>query len=148
MVVKGTATFFFASAQDAALLADLVAGFHLLVVAFVILGLLLTLLGWLRRWEATREPWFRFSHAAVMTYIAGTALSGKLCFLTYLEGHLRREAGLHGQEGSFIGRLLHDILFVEADQGLLTTIYVLIFALELSSLHFWRPRLKSRRAAE
>jgi len=42
--------------------ADSVLFIHVLVVAFVVLGLVVTLIGGVAKWAWVRNPWFRLTH--------------------------------------------------------------------------------------
>ena len=128
-----------------AFFADLVTTVHLAIVAFMILGLPLILVGGACKWAWVRNPWFRITHLGIMGYIVFNALRGELCFLTHLEHDLREKAG-QSMEGardySFIGRLFHDILFVEMPQEDLHRIYFAFGALVLIATLFVRPRFR------
>ena len=126
--------------MNPALLADLVAAVHLAIVVFMIAGQAAILAGWALGWAWIRSRWLRLVHLAIMGYIAFNALRGELCFLTHVEFDLRREGGQQGAEGSFVGQLLHDILFVDLDQGVLNGIYLAFFAVVLVCLVGAPPR--------
>ncbi|MDF1798543.1 MAG: DUF2784 domain-containing protein [Planctomycetota bacterium] len=107
-----------------ALLADLLVGLHLAVVVLVVAIPILAIAGRLRAWSWTRNPWLRFGHLAVIAYIVVNAAQGELCFLTLWEGDLRQAAGQTADEVSFIGGLLHDILFLDVPQATLDRYYL------------------------
>ncbi|MEZ6004502.1 MAG: DUF2784 domain-containing protein [Planctomycetota bacterium] len=132
--------------MNAALWADVIAAVHLLIVVFILAGQLLVLLGWPLGWGWIRNPWFRFTHLAIMIYIVQNAIRGEFCFLTHWEWNLREKAGQQGAEGSFIGKLLSDILFVDVDQAVLDRWYLAFFALVL--LGFWRVPPRVRKPAK
>jgi len=129
--------------MNPALLADFVSGVHLAIVGFILLGQACVLLGWPLRWNWVRNPWFRFAHLAVMIYVVQNVIRGRLCWLTIWEENLRRQAGQEGSEGSFFGRLLSDILFVQIDHQLLHGMYLAFFAVVL--LGFWAVPVRWRR---
>ena len=89
--------------MNSALLADLIAAVHLSIVAFIVGGQLLVVIGWPLGFQWIRNAWFRFTHLAIMLYIVQNAVRGELCFLTHWEWDLREKAGQTGEEGSFIG---------------------------------------------
>ena len=73
-------------------LADLVLTFHVLLVAFIVLGLVLILMGWLKHWAWVRNRRFRSLHLAAIGVVAaargdqaraskavGTAFSLRAC---------------------------------------------------------------------
>lgn len=131
--------------MNPALLADVVAAVHLAIVVFVLAVPFAALAGGLLRWRWVRSPLLRLVHLGIMLYIALNALRNELCFLTHIEFDLRREAGQQGAEGSFVGQVLHDVLFVDVDQALLNGIYLGFFALVVLTLVLVPPR---RRGAD
>jgi len=115
-----------------ALLADLVVAVHLAAVAFVVLMPVAVLFGAWRGQAWVRRLWPRIVHLVVVGYIVFNAIRGELCFLTYWEYDLRSAAGQTDPEDvSFIGRLLHDILFLDVEQEVLDRWYIGFGALVL-----------------
>ena len=103
------------------------------------------LLGW--RW--VRNLPLRLVHALIMGYIVVDAVLGKLCFLTLWEESLRRAAGQESlHDISFVGRMLHEILFVEVDQSILNGIYIAVGVLVLAGWLFVPPRRQDKSAAK
>src|SRR5262245_29774886 len=95
-------------------LADLVVAVHLAYVAYVVIGLLVILIGIGFRWSWVRNPWFRFSHLAMIVVVAAEAILRFPCPLTTWENDLTRLAGGTPDEGrTFIGRLLHNTMFFD-----------------------------------
>ena len=133
-----------------ALLADVIVTLHFLVVLFMILGFLGICVGWPLGWRWIRNPWFRGLHLGIMVYIVFNALRGELCFLTHWESAARERAGQSEPgEASFIGRLFHELTFVEVSQDWLSRIYYVVGALFLVQCLFVRPRgFRSRGARE
>ena len=127
--------------MNPALLADGIVVVHLAIVLFVILGLVSVIVGGFLGWSWVRNPWFRLAHLGLISFVAiqGAGL-GQLCPLTIWENELRREAGESGYSGSFVGRLCHDLLFVDVRQETLNWIYVAFALLVLATLVFVRPR--------
>ncbi len=127
--------------MNPALLADLIVAVHLAIVLFVILGLFCIVLGGFLRWGWVRNPFFRLAHLGLITFVAvqGAGL-GQLCPLTVWENELRREAGEGGYAGSFVGRLCHEVLFVDVRQETLNWVYVAFALLVLATLLWVRPR--------
>lgn len=82
-------------------LADLVVGLHLLFVAFVVLGGLLTL-----RWP--RVAWI---HVPAALWGIAVEYAGWICPLTPLENWLRRQAGQAGYPGGFVEHYLLPLLY-------------------------------------
>jgi hypothetical protein len=120
------------------LLSDAIAVFHLAYAAFVALGLAAILLGWLRGWSWVRNFWFRIIHLAMIAAVAMESLFGIGCPLTDWEDALREKAGETVQAGTFIGRLVDKILFVDVPPEILDVIYCL-FGLAVLAAFFCIP---------
>ncbi|OWK35648.1 DUF2784 domain-containing protein [Fimbriiglobus ruber] len=94
-------------------LADAVVFFHVLYVAYVVLGQLVVMVAGTARWAWGRNPWFRFTHLAAIGFVAFEEFIGMRCPLTVWEEKLRLLAGQSVHEGTFLGRFLHDMLFID-----------------------------------
>src|SRR4051812_34199717 len=105
-------------------LADLVVAVHVAYVAFVALGLVAVLLGGWRGWAWVRNPWFRLAHLIAIVIVAVEAIGGLECPLTAWERQLRSAAGEPIQGGTFVGRLLHGLIFVELPAWGYTVLYL------------------------
>lgn len=126
-------------------LADIVLFLHVLVVAFVVLGLIVTLIGGLANWHWVRNPWFRTAHLACILIVVIQAWSGVVCPLTTLEMWLRNLAGQHSYNGSFITYWLSKILFHDLPAWAFTLCYS-VFGLIVAGSWFWvRPRPFTKR---
>src|SRR2546429_3650055 len=88
-------------------LADVVVAAHAGYVAFVILGQLLILVGWVLGWKWIRNFWFRLLHLLAIAIVAIESVATIMCPLTTLESYLRERAGQEVSEASFMGRCLH-----------------------------------------
>ena len=109
-------------------------------------GALAIVFGGIFRWEWVRRPIFRLSHLTVTTIVAVQALLKVTCFLTDWEKELRRLAGkVEIEEASFIGRLLHEWLFVDVELATLQKIYIAFGVLVLLGLFAVPPRFKRQR---
>jgi hypothetical protein len=86
------------------LLADAVVLFHLLFVAFAVLGGLLAL-----RWR-----WLPWLHLPAVAWAALVEFNGWICPLTPLENHLRAAGGAAGYDGGFIEHYLLPMLYPAA----------------------------------
>lgn len=124
-----------------AFLADLVVAAHAAYVAYVVVGQAIVLAGVLLRWQWTRNFWFRATHLAAILAVAFEAVLEIECPLTTLENWLRLEAGQPLQGTSFIGRLLHDVLFVELPAGALLCLHLGFAVLVLATFVAAPPRL-------
>jgi hypothetical protein len=123
-------------------LADLIVAIHFLVVTFALGGAIAILIGGIRRWEWVCGRVFRLLHFAV---VLAVALQQELCFLTEWEIDLRARAGKGIEEASFVGRLLHDWLFVDVDLATLQKTYIVFGVLVLLGLFAVPPRLGRQR---
>lgn len=110
------------------LLADLVLGLHVAIVAFVVGGLVLIVAGNLRGWRWVNALWFRLLHAGAIAVVAAQAWLGVACPLTTLEIWLRAQAGMATYSDSFIGHWLQSFLYFNAPTWVFTLVYTL-FAL-------------------
>jgi hypothetical protein len=126
------------------LLADLIVAVHVAYVSFVILGLLLTLVGGWRGWCWVRNPWFRLLHLFAIVIVAAEAVYGVDCPLTVWEHDLRVAAGQEATGESFVGRLLHGMIFYDLPPAVFTAFYVAFAALVAGSLWLVPLRWKSR----
>lgn len=127
------------------LAADAVVVAHLVYVAFVTLGLLLTLIGRLRHWQWVHNPWFRCIHLLTIAVVVLEAWFGIECPLTTLETSLRHHAGQVHYQGDFLGHWAHECLFVEADGWVFTLAYSLFGLMVIAAL--WLVPIRRRSAA-
>jgi Protein of Unknown function (DUF2784) len=96
--------------------ADAIVALHVAYVGFVVLGELAILVGLALRKSWARNPWFRCVHLAAVLIVAFELLYGFECPLTVWEGKLRDLAGQAGSNATFIGRLLHWVIFYESER--------------------------------
>jgi hypothetical protein len=131
------------------LLADLVVAFHLAYVCTVVFGFVAILLGAALGWRWVRNRWFRCAHLTMITIVALEALAGFTCPLTTLEDRLRERAGQASAGGTFVGRLLHDLMFPPLPEWAFTILYVCFAALVLATFWLapvrWRPGPRAER---
>jgi len=126
------------------LLADLVVVIHAAYVAFVVLGELTILAGWLLRWSWVRNFAFRVSHLVLIGVVAAESLIDITCPLTDLEDWLRRLASQPVEKGTFIGRWMHELIFIDAPSWAFTLAYCLFAALVAATLYLIPPRWPAR----
>ncbi len=127
------------------LLADFVVVVHLAYVLCVIVGLGLILAGVVLRWGWVRNFWFRIMHFLMIAIVVLQALAGVICPLTTLENWLRMRAGQAPQEGTFVGRLAHDLLFYDGPPWVFAVCYCLFGLAVLVTLILAPPRWPWRR---
>ncbi len=122
------------------MLADLTVMIHFAYVLFVLLGLLLTLVGWAASWMWVQNRWFRGIHLVMILVVVLEAWAGITCPLTTLEQWLRGLAGQVAYQGDFIANRIHDAMFFDARPWVFTLAYTLIGGLVLLTLWFIPPR--------
>jgi hypothetical protein len=126
------------------LLADLIVAVHVAYVAFVVVGQILILIGIWRGWRWIRNPWFRTIHLIAIVIVAGESVLNVPCPLTTWEAQLRHRAGQSVSGGSFVGNLLHELLFFDLPEWVFNVSYV-AFALLVAATFWWAPP-RGRRA--
>lgn len=128
-------------AHSYAVFADLVLVLHFAFVLFVVVGLLITWIGYFAKWRFVRNPWFRSAHLLAMAVVVAESLFGIICPLTNWEATLRMKAGEDpAYAGSFIQHWVHRVMFFEVSENTFTLIYVAFFVLIALSLIVVRPR--------
>jgi hypothetical protein len=122
------------------LLADAVVAIHVVYVSYVLLGQLAIWLGLFCRSHWVRNPWFRWTHLVMMSIVGIEAIFDVTCPLTTLEDSLRESAGDQSAEGSFVGRLLHDLIFVDASPSTLAVLHITFALVVIGTFVLVRPR--------
>ena len=125
------------------LLADLIVAIHSGYVAFVLVGQLLILIGLWRGWRWVRNWWFRVVHLVAILIVALEAVFDIACPLTTWEQRLRELAGDEVSRGTFIGDLLHNLIFVQAPAWAFTAGYVAFAAVVLATFVLAPPRRRA-----
>ena len=118
------------------LLADLVLTLHFGVVAFVVGGLVLTIIGNVRAWRWVNVLGFRLAHLGAIAVVVAQAWLGATCPLTSFEMWLRAQALATSYSSSFIEHWLQRLVYFEAPAWVFTLGYSL-FGL-LVALIWWR----------
>src|SRR5262245_24002861 len=127
------------------LLADFVVAIHVAYVSFVIFGLAFIWIGRWRKWRWVDNRWLRLSHLLAISFVAFEAVCGIECPLTAWERELRLSAGQSVDEATFMGRLLHNILFYDAPSWVFTVCYVVFALVVLGTLLLAPPRWRRDR---
>ena len=122
------------------MLADLTVAIHFGYVAFVVLGVPVTIIGGLMRWEWVRNRWFRGLHLVMILVVVLEAWAGMTCPLTTWEKELRAAAGQQMYQGDFIANWLHDAMFFDAEPWVFTVGYSLFGLLVIAILVLVPPR--------
>ena len=126
------------------LLADLVLALHVSVVAFVVGGLALIVIGSLRSWRWVNSLWFRLAHLGAIAIVAAETWLSVTCPLTSLEMWLREKAHATTYSGSFIEHWLHGVLYYDAPSWVFALGYSLFGLLVLAAWLYFPPTYKHR----
>ena len=125
------------------ILADLTVLIHFAYVSYVLFGLLMTVIGWARKWQWIRNPWFRCIHLAMILIVVVEAWMEITCPLTDLEKWLRTMAGQQTYNGDFLANWVHDAMFFDAAPWVFTLAYSL-FAVAVVATWIWIPPVWNR----
>jgi hypothetical protein len=129
-------------------LADLIVALHVAYVSFIIGGETLILLGAVRRWQWVRNFWFRIVHLAAIVFVAIEATMGMACPLTVWEDLLRRQAGQDVADGSFIGRCLDRMIFLDLPPWVFNVMHIGFAVLVIATLIVIPPGWPSTKTRE
>ncbi|HAC89507.1 MAG TPA: hypothetical protein DCF63_02580, partial [Planctomycetaceae bacterium] len=122
------------------LLADAVVAIHLTYILVVIVGLLAIVTGRLLGWQWSYNGWFRAIHLLMILVVAVESWLDITCPLTTLEDWLRAQSGQNATEGTFVGRMMHDLLFYNAPSWIFTVSYSLFAVTVLLTILLIPPR--------
>lgn len=126
-------------------LADMVLAVHVGVVAFVVLGWLLVVIGNLwTGWHWVNHPLFRIGHLLAIAVVVAEAWLGLACPLTTWEQMLRARATGVSYEGGFIQHWLQRLLYHDAPPWVFTVGYTLFALLVVLAWRRWPPRRRRR----
>jgi len=119
--------------------ADLMVAMHVAYVGYVVLGLLLIVVGWICGWNWVRNFWFRVSHLIMMLVVVFEEIQDIRCPLSVWEEHFRALANQPVSGETFMGRLLHSLIFYDAPKYVFTIGYFGFGALVTATFLFCRP---------
>ena len=122
------------------LAADITLAVHIGVVMFVVVGLLLTVVGGLLKWQWIKNPWFRYSHLGCILIVVAQAWLGMICPLTTLEIWFRERAGQDTYSGSFITHWMTELLYYDFPSWVFTAAYTAFGGLVVATWVWIRPR--------
>ena len=122
--------------------ADLIVAVHVAYVAYVVLGQLAILVAAPMKWQWARNPWFRVTHLTAISVVAYEAVFNIRCPLTVWEEQLRALGGqAFSGSDTFMGRILHDVMFIENQPEIFfTTAYIAVLLLVVQGLVMYPPR--------
>jgi hypothetical protein len=138
------------------LLADVIVVAHFAYIAFVVVGQLAIMVGWLAGWQWIRNPWFRLTHLAMISIVVLEAFVGYECPLTTWENKLRVHAGQipanHTEvpdwtveDESFIAHCVRSMIMYDREVGpILVASYYIFGALVLLMVFVAPPRLRRK----
>lgn len=129
------------------ILADVILAVHFGYVAFVVVGMAVILVGIALHWAWVRNFWFRAVHFLMIAVVVVESLCGILCPLTDWEDNLRVLAGDNSEPGSFVGRWMERLLFVDLSPTALAVCYCLFGLAVLLTLIFAPPRWPWKKGA-
>lgn len=121
--------------------ADLIVAIHVAYVGYVVVGQLAIWLGAAFKRQWVRNIWFRLSHLAAICFVAYEALVNMVCPLTAWEGQLREMAGETPRQGSFMGRLFHDVIFLDLPEWAFDYLHIGFAILVIGTFIVLPPRL-------
>jgi len=127
------------------LLADAVLALHVALVLFVVGGLLLVVVGNLRRWSWVNRLGFRLAHLLAIAVVVAEAWLAIPCPLTTLEMALRSQAGAPTYGGGFIEHWLQWLLYYDAPAWVFVTLYS-VFGLIVAATWWYFPPTSKRHA--
>ena len=120
------------------LAADAILFVHVLFVAFVVLSLVLTYVGWLLDWAWVRNMRFRIAHLVSIGIVVLLSWFRMVCPLTTWEMALRARAGDATYSGTFISHWLETLLYYQAPEWVFAVVYT-AFALLVLATWFLVP---------
>ena|SRR6188474_2475159 len=129
-------------------LADLMVAIHIGYVGYVVLGQLLIWFGWAMGRRFVRNFWFRSTHLLAIAVVVYEELMDIRCPLSIWEEYFREKAGQPVSGETFLGRMMHALLFHDFQPWVFTVIYVTTMAVVVLTLVFCRPRLPFRKKVE
>jgi hypothetical protein len=126
-------------------LANVVLVVHLAVVVFVVVGLVLVIVGNLRKWHWVNHLWFRLAHLGSITVVVLESWFGLTCPLTTLEMWLRAKANAVAYSGGFVEHWLQQLLYYGAPAWVFVIGYSLFGLLVLATWWYFPPTKGHRR---
>jgi len=125
------------------LLADAVLVLHSALVAFVVGGLVIIVVGNRRGWRRVNALWFRLAHLGAIAFVTAETWMGFVCPLTTLEMWLRAQAHAATYGGSFVGYWLQRLLYYDLPPWAFVVAYTLFGLLVLGAWFRFPPTRSS-----
>lgn len=124
-------------------LANAVLIVHIGFILFVVVGLLLVVVGGIRKWQWVRNLWFRLLHVSAIGVVAVESWLGITCPLTKLENQLRQSAGQIVSSDDFIAFWVRRLFFFQVPPWAFTICYSCFLGLVVGSWLLVSPRSRS-----
>ena len=128
-------------------LADLMVAIHVGYIAYVVLGQILIWAGWALGWKWVRNFWFRATHLLAIAVVVFEQVFEIRCPRTVWEEHFRTLAGQPVSGETFLGRLMHSLIFFDFQPWVFAAIYYTTLAVVALTLVLCPPRRPFRKAA-
>ncbi len=122
------------------LFAHLIVIIHALYFSFVVGGMLLILIGIVRRWQWIRNFWFRAAHLAAIVLVGVEAVFGWVCPLTGLEKYFKEQAGEQSYGGDFVAYWAERLLYWDFPQWVFNALHIGFALLVLATFILAPPR--------
>ena len=124
-------------------LSDLVVAFHFAYVGFVAVGFILILVGAALKWAWILNRRLRYLHLGAIGLVAVEALVGLICPLTLLENWLLIGSGQAGEERTFIGQIIYNLLYYDFPSWMFSVAYLALTILAILLLILIPPKPRS-----
>jgi len=132
--------------MNKSLIADIIVSVHFVYMITVVGGLFVIILGCIFKWRFIRNFWFRTAHLGMILVVVFETIFGIPCPLTEWEYDLRIASGQYDAvSGSFIARLIQNIIFYDFPQYVFTIVYCLFGAAVLLTWLLIPPNYPWRR---
>ena len=126
-------------------LAHLVVILHAAYFSFVVGGMLLIVVGIVRRWQWIRNFWFRIAHLAAMVLVGAEAAFGWICPLTDLEKYFMAQAGEQSYGGDFLAHWAESLLYWDFPPWVFNVIHISFALLVVGVFVVAPPRWPGKR---
>jgi hypothetical protein len=121
-------------------LADVMVAIHVSYVAYVVLGQLFIWFGLIMGWRCVRNMWFRITHMLAIGIVVFEELMDIRCPLSVWEERLRELAGQPTTGETFLGRMMHSLIFYDFQPWVFTAIYLTCGSVILLTFILYPPR--------
>lgn len=120
--------------------AEAVFWFHVGVILFNVLGLVIIPIGAWLGWAFVRVFWWRVLHLGLLAVVALQVLLGKICFLTLWQSALLRESGEAASDLPIIQGWVARLVFWPLPLWVFAVLYLAVFGYALALWRLVPPR--------